>query len=87
MALCRVFRLSFPRTKICFDAALATTSVILSYAACGRVEGVREGTLAAVLCVGLTVKAANRFVVPLAGKFLAQPAEEAQHRDLHEKNI
>ena len=35
-------------------------------------RGVREGTLAAALCVGLTVKAANKFVVPMAKRFIAQ---------------
>ena len=71
VAVCRVLHVSFPRTKIFFDASLVATALILSFTVAGKIEGVREGTLAAALCVGLTVKAANRFVVPLSKKFLS----------------
>ena len=71
VAFCRVLHVSFPRTKILFDASLVTSALLLSFAVAGKIEGVREGTLAAVLCVGLTVKAANKFVVPMAKRFIA----------------
>ena len=71
VAVCRVLHVSFPRTKIIFDASLAMSAVLLSFAVAGKIEGVREGTLAAALCVGLMVKAANKFVVPMAKRFIA----------------
>ncbi|OUO95092.1 DUF6198 family protein [Cloacibacillus sp. An23] len=71
VAVCRVLHVSFPRMKIIFDATLVTTALVLSFSVMGHAEGVREGTLAAALCVGLTVKAANRFVVPLSKRFLS----------------
>ena len=71
VAVCRVLHVSFPRTKIIFDASLVASALLLSFAVAGKIEGVREGTLAAALCVGLTVKAANKFVVPMAKRFIA----------------
>ena len=71
VAVCRVLHSSFPRTKIIFDVCLVVSALTLSFAAAGKIEGVREGTLAAALCVGLTVKAANKFVVPMAKRFIA----------------
>lgn len=71
VAVCRVLHVSFPRTKIFFDASLVASALLLSFAVAGKIEGVREGTLVAALCVGLTVKAANKFVVPMAKRFIA----------------
>ena len=71
IAISRVLHVSFPRTKICFDVGLVVSALILSFVMSGSAVGVREGTLAAALCVGLTVKYANRFVVPAAKKFLS----------------
>ena len=71
VAVCRVLHSSFPRTKIIFDVCLVVSALALSFAVAGKIEGVREGTLAAALCVGLTVKAANKFVVPMAKRFIA----------------
>ncbi len=70
VAVCRVFHVNFPRTKVVFDVSLVTVALILSFAFIGKVEGVREGTVAAALFVGIIVKVANRFVVPLSQKFL-----------------
>lgn len=70
VAVCRVFHVNFPRTKVVFDVSLVTVALILSFAFIGKVEGVREGTVAAAFFVGIIVKVANRFVVPLSQKFL-----------------
>lgn len=72
IAVSRVLNVSFTRTKICFDASLVVVALLLSFLVAGRAEGVREGTLAAAFCVGLTVKYANKVVVPAARKFLSQ---------------
>lgn len=71
VAVCRVFHVNFPRTKVAFDVSLVSIALILSFAFIGRVEGVREGTIAAALFVGFTVKVMNRFVVPFSKKFIA----------------
>lgn len=71
IAFSRVLGATFPRTKICFDGSLVALAIILSLSMTGKVVGVREGTLAAALCTGLTVKYANRFVIPTAKRFLS----------------
>lgn len=71
IAFSRVLGATFPRTKICFDASLVVLAIILSFSLTGRVVGVREGTLAAAICVGVIVKYANRFVIPTAKRFLS----------------
>ncbi len=71
IAICRVSGMKFPRMKIIFDVSLVVSAMLLSFVAAGKVLGVREGTIAAALCVGLVVKAANRFVAPAAEKFLS----------------
>lgn len=71
VAVCRVFHVNFPRTKVAFDVSLVAIALILSFAFIGKVEGVREGTIAAALFVGFTVKVMNRFVVPLSKRFIA----------------
>ena len=48
----RTFKWPLPRCKMAFDATLVATAVVLSLALLGRVEGVREGTLAGVFLVG-----------------------------------
>jgi len=47
-----VNRWPLPRCKMAFDATLVAAAVVLSLALLGRVEGVREGTLAGVFLVG-----------------------------------
>lgn len=62
MTLARVTKVKFSTVKWMFDWSLVAIAVVCSLALLGRVEGVREGTLAAAFLVGATVKAWARLV-------------------------
>ena len=47
--------------KIAFDVTLVVLSVILSLIFLHSLQGVREGTVAAALCVGLVARFFNSF--------------------------
>lgn len=53
LALCKVLPVRFGGMKVGFDLTLVIASIILGLLAQGRVLGVREGTVAAALLVGL----------------------------------
>lgn len=71
LAICKVFSTPFSRTKVCFDVSLVVIACILGLIFLGRIVGVREGTVAAALCVGLVSKQVNkplgRFVEAFCG--------------------
>lgn len=50
------WRLNFGKVKIAFDAVLVVVSFATSLIFCGRVIGIREGTLIAVLMVGSCIR-------------------------------
>lgn len=52
----QVFRLDFGKVKICFDCSLVTLAIALSFLFLHHLEGVREGTVLAALCVGQLVR-------------------------------
>ena len=52
----------FGNVKVALDVALVSLSILTSLAFVGRLEGVREGTVAAAFCVGLLTK---QFLKPL----------------------
>ena len=57
LAVCRVLpKIKFGYMKVGFDVTLVITACILSFAFLGGLRGVREGTVAAALLVGLTAK-------------------------------
>lgn len=62
LAICDTFHLPFPRIKICFDCTLVLSACVLGLIFLGRLAGVREGTAAAAVCVGLVVKQVTRLV-------------------------
>ena len=70
LALCKVFPLKFASTKIGFDVALVASSCALSLIFLGYLAGVREGTVAAALLVGLVAKQFNRPLGRLAERYL-----------------
>lgn len=61
LAVCRRFKLPFANMKIAFDVTLVVSSVILSLIFLHSLQGVREGTVAAALCVGLVARFFNSF--------------------------
>ena len=60
LAICRVAPVKFSNMKVAFDVTLVCISLILSFVFLGRPEGVREGTIAAAIFVGLITKQTNK---------------------------
>ena len=57
LAICKVLpKVKFGYMKVGFDVTLVAIACILSIVFTGRLQGVREGTVAAALLVGLIAK-------------------------------
>lgn len=56
LAICKVLPVKFGYMKVGFDVTLVAIACILSFVFTGRLQGVREGTVAAALLVGLIAK-------------------------------
>ena len=63
LAICQVAPVKFGNMKVIFDVTLVCISIVTGLVFLGRLEGVREGTVAAAICVGLLAKWFNK---PLA---------------------
>lgn len=61
LAICQKVPIRFGNMKVIFDATLVCIAVILSFLFLGHLDGVREGTIAAALFVGLITKQTNKF--------------------------
>lgn len=62
LAICRVVPVKFSNMKIIFDVTLVCSSIVLSFVFLGHLDGVREGTVAAAIFVGLITKQTNRLM-------------------------
>ena len=60
LAICKVCPIKFGYMKVAFDVTLVLISCILSLVFLGGLHGVREGTIAAAIFVGLIAKEINR---------------------------
>ena len=57
LAICKVFpKVKFGYMKVGFDVTLVIIACILSLSFTGQLQGVREGTVAAALLVGMLAK-------------------------------
>ena len=56
LAICKVLPVKFGYMKVGFDVTLVAIACVLSFVFTGRLHGVREGTVAAALLVGLIAK-------------------------------
>lgn len=56
LAICKIFPVKFGTMKVAFDVTLVVIACLLSLIFLGRIQGVREGTVAAAILVGLTAK-------------------------------
>ena len=56
LAICKVFPVKFANAKVGMDLTLVTTAAVLSLLFLGTLVGVREGTVAAAVSVGLIAK-------------------------------
>lgn len=65
LALAEVTKLPFPKMKIISDVTLVSTACVLSLIFLHRIEGVREGTVAAALLVGVVTKLLQKPLAPL----------------------
>ena len=70
LAICKVLPLKFANVKTGFDVSLVVISCLLSLLFLGYLAGVREGTVAAALLVGLTAKQFNKPLGRFAAKYL-----------------
>ncbi len=61
-AFCKAFPIQFGNMKVAFDVALVAVACTLGVVFLGRVVGVREGTLAAAVLVGLVSKRVGRLL-------------------------
>lgn len=62
LAVCAVWPVRFPTAKVGFDVLMVVIAAVLSLLTLGTLVGVREGTAAAALCVGLVAKRSGRML-------------------------
>jgi len=62
LAICRVLPIKFGNMKVIFDCTLVVIAVVIGFFARGTLVGVREGTVAAAVFVGLLSKQIIRLV-------------------------
>lgn len=60
VAISDVTKKEFGSVKIAYDLSCVVISVVLSLIFCGKIAGVREGTLISACCAGLVVKLCNK---------------------------
>lgn len=71
LAISRVAHTKFPPTKVAFDVTLVVIACVLSFLFLGRLEGVREGTVAAAICVGLVSRQINKPLRRFEARYLS----------------
>lgn len=62
LAICQVLPIKFSDLKVIFDVTLVVLSCVVSLCFIGKVVGVREGTVAAAVFVGITAKQTNKLI-------------------------
>lgn len=63
LAICKVLPVKFGYMKVGFDVTLVAIACVLSFVFTGRLQGVREGTVAAALLVGLIAKQLGKMLL------------------------
>lgn len=71
LAICKVTSVKFGNMKVIFDVSLVLVSCLCSFCAFSDLEGVREGTFAAAVFVGLTAKQVNKLLKRIENGSLA----------------
>ena len=71
LAVCKVFPVKFGNAKIGFDVTLVVNASVLSLVFRHTLEGVREGTVAAAILVGMTARQVNKPMKRLADRLFA----------------
>lgn len=70
LAVCKTFSRPFPPVKIGFDCTLVILACVLGLVCQGRLLGVREGTVAAAILVGMVSKQFTKWILDPAMKRL-----------------
>ena len=70
LAICQVTPVKFGTMKIIFDVSLVIIAASLSFLFLGGLMGIREGTIAAALLVGLISRQINRPLHMFEQRFL-----------------
>lgn len=65
LAICKVAPIKFGNMKVIFDVTLMCITIVISLIALHKLQGVREGTIAAAVCVGFITKFFARILKPL----------------------
>ncbi len=68
LAICKVVPVKFGSMKMCFDGILVVTAALIGICAKGALLGMREGTVAAAVLVGLLSKRICKPMTQLADK-------------------
>lgn len=68
LALCQLIPIKFGYVKIMVDVSLVVIAAALSLIFLHDLQGVREGTVAAAVFVGMLAKQLNRFMIPFGQK-------------------
>lgn len=71
LALCKVLPLKFSSAKVGVDCSLVVIAVVLSLLSLHTLAGVREGTVAAAVFVGLTARQAGKPMQRIGKRLLA----------------
>lgn len=69
LALCQLIPVKFGYVKIMVDVSLVVIAGALSLIFLHGLQGVREGTVAAAIFVGMLARQLNRFMIPFGQKF------------------
>ena len=69
LALCRITPIKFGYMKVICDSSMVVIAAALILIFHHKLEGVREGTVAAAILVGLIAKLFNKFMLPLSNLF------------------
>lgn len=71
--IAKVYKIEFSKVKIVFDIIQVVIAAALAMVLMHHIEGIREGTLAAAIFVGLAVKLYNRLLGPIYEKLGLTP--------------
>lgn len=82
-ALCMVTPVKFGYMKVMVDLSFVIIATALSFIFLQKLEGVREGTLAAAIFVGLIAKALNKYLTPFVGWLCADRTHKAEGNAEH----
>lgn len=70
LSICKVAPIKFSNMKVIFDVTLVCIAILLSFLFSGHLDGVREGTVAAAIFVGLITKKTNKLIKKVTSVFL-----------------